>query len=98
MDDSSHDEARGWRIDKKIPVALIGGIFLQGILCGAWVYSSQKNLENRIVLLESTTVKSDTFGRLDEKMNSVKDDIASLKQDVASMHDEIRRMALRGKP
>ncbi len=88
----------GWQLDKRIPVSLLGAILLQGAIWGGWVYSSQKSLENRVILLERTTVTTDNYGRLDEKMNSVKEDIAALKQDVASVHDEIRRMAMRGKP
>jgi HAMP domain-containing protein len=96
MNDPS--EKHGWQIDKRIPVSLLGAILLQGVVWGGWVYSSQKSLENRVVLLERTTVTTDNYGRLDEKMNTVKDDIGSLKRDISEVRDEIRRMAVRGKP
>jgi hypothetical protein len=83
-----------WKLDKRIPVVLISGILIQSFVFGmCW-----QGLNDRVNVLERNSVTMEQYGRMDEKMNTLKDNQASEKVDLQSIKDEIRRMAVRGKP
>jgi len=71
-----------WRISKTIPiwgvVITIGQGLFWGIIIYFTLYTSQMNLDKRVSLLEQNSISSEKFGRLDEKMSNVRDDIGSL--------------------
>ena len=50
-----------------------------------------------VVALETGKVDTEKFGRLDEKMNTVKDNIDSLKLDFRDLKEDLRRGTIRGK-
>ena len=79
----------GWRLDKKIPLALILTVTLQTAAIGVWV----GNINSRVNSLEAATGRfsdnGDKLIRLDEKMNTV-------QQQQTEIKEELRRMSLRG--
>jgi hypothetical protein len=90
-----------WRISKTIPIwgilLTLGQGLFWGIIIYFTLYTSQMNLERRVSLLESSSVKESTFVRLDEKMSSVKEDISSMKTDMGSVKDEMRKLSFKGR-
>ena len=86
--------ARKWQIDKNIPVSLIVVILIQTAGLFAWAMG----LQSRVTLLETTSVTRESYARLDEKMNSVKEDLGSLKNAMANNSEDLRRFMVRGKP
>jgi hypothetical protein len=90
-----------WRISKTIPIwgviLTLGQGLFWGIIIYFTLYTSQMNLERRVALLEASSVKAETFVRLDEKMNEVKEDIGSLKKDINDMNGEVRKLSIKGR-
>ena len=83
----------GWRIDKRIPVAVIMTLAIQSAAVLVWGV----RLDSRVYALETGTVTTEKFGRLDEKMTTVKDDISSLRGDFRELKEEMRRGSVTGK-
>ena len=79
----------GWRLDKKIPLALILTVSVQTVAIGVWIGS----INSRVTTLEVATSRYTDTGekliRLDEKMNTVQTQQTDIKE-------ELRRMAVRG--
>ena len=93
MSEVQEDEnTSAWRLDKRIPVMMLGGLLLQSFAVGMYMQS----LNDRIIYLERTTVSTEQYGRIDEKMSRLKDDVVSVKNDLQNIKDDIRRMAVRG--
>lgn len=96
LDDAETDRAgtvsRKWQIDKTIPVSLIVVILFQSLGLFAWAVG----LQGRVSTLETTSVTRESYARLDEKMNSVKEDISGLKNELANNSAELRRVLVRG--
>ncbi|WP_263353379.1 hypothetical protein [Acidicapsa acidisoli] len=65
----------GWRINKRIDIATVGMLFLQTLAVVVWGV----HLEDRVGVLERTSVTTEQFGRVDEKMNSLKDDTPDIR-------------------
>ena len=84
----------GWKIDKRIPVPMLLAILAQTMAIVIW----GTHLDDRVVMLERTTVTTEQYARVDEKMTTMKDDISSVHKDVQDIKDDIRRLAMRGKP
>ncbi len=81
-----------WKIDKRIPLALLGAILVQSFVFGmCW-----QGLNDRVNVLERNSVTMEQYGRMDEKMNTLKDNQITEKSDLQNIKDDIRRLALRG--
>jgi hypothetical protein len=86
------DVSAGWKLDKRIPIALLGALVLQSFVFGmCW-----QGLNDRVGVLERNSVTMEQYGRMDEKMNILKDNQKSEKDDLQNIKDDIRRLALRG--
>jgi hypothetical protein len=86
------DAVSGWKLDKRIPIAMLGALLLQSFVFGmCW-----QGLNDRVNVLEKNSVSMEQYGRMDEKMNTLKDNQASEKMDLQNIKDDIRRLALRG--
>ena len=77
-----------WRIEKKIPVALLGAILMQTFVVGAWC----ANLTSRVSTLETNNVNPAAFAVLSEKMTQVQSNSAETKQDIGSVKNDIGSM------
>lgn len=81
-----------WKLDKRIPLAMLGGLLLQSFVFGmCW-----QGLNDRVGVLERNSVTMEQYGRMDEKMNTLKDAVSSEKTDLQAIRDDMRRFALRG--
>ncbi len=81
-----------WKLDKRIPIVLLSGILIQSFIFGmCW-----QGLNDRVGVLERSSVTMEQYGRMDEKMNTLKDNQAAEKSDLQNIKDDIRRLALRG--
>ena len=100
MNDDSGTRDSGWRLDKRIPVSLLAMLAFQTAGLLIWgVHLDSRVTANEMALADfkSGAIKAESFARLDEKMNGVKDDISSLKTEFGTVKDEMRRMSVRGK-
>lgn len=84
----------GWRIDKRIPVAVILTLAMQSAAVLIWGV----RIDSRVSSLETTTVSRETFARFDEKMNGLQQAILDMKNDVREVKTDINRLTIRGKP
>jgi len=81
-----------WKLDKRIPIVLLSGILIQSFVFGmCW-----QGLNDRVGVLERNSVTMEQYGRMDEKMNTLKDNQAAEKSDLQNIKDDIRRLAIRG--
>jgi hypothetical protein len=94
IDEPDSAPSKSWRIDRTIPVSLIVVILIQTFGLFAWAMG----LQSRVAMLENTSVTREAFARLDEKMNSMKDDMAGLKKDMAENTAEVRHFTIKGRP
>jgi hypothetical protein len=93
-DDERSKLVAGWTIDKRIPLPMLGAVLLQTMAIVIW----GTHLDDRVVMLERTSVTTEQYARVDEKMSTLKDDMGSMKKDMQDIKDDIRRLAVRGKP
>jgi hypothetical protein len=89
--ESGADRTSSWQIDKRIPVPMLAAVLLQTLVVVIW----GAHLDDRVVFLERTTVTTEQYARVDEKMTSLKDDVGSVKADLQNIKDDIRRLAVR---
>jgi len=86
------DVSAGWKLDKRIPIAMLGALVLQSFVFGmCW-----QGLNDRVGVLERNSVTMEQYGRMDEKMNTLKDNQKAEKDDLGNIKDDIRRLAIRG--
>lgn len=78
-----------WRFDKRIPIALLLSLLLQ--LAGALVWATQ--LDARVDSLEQTAMAgsglSEKFARLEERLDSVKQNIVTVRQQLEQITDKL---------
>jgi Tfp pilus assembly protein PilO len=78
-------EIAHWRVDKRIPIALLVTLFLQ--IAAAIIWATQLNA--RVGTLEQEVVGTSDFGeklaRIDERLQSVKQDVEFIKREVGSV-------------
>lgn len=80
-----------WRIDRRIPVALLIAICVQ--LASALIWATY--LEARVSLLEketSTTPQlSQQYARLEERMDAVREEVGNIRTELQRMTDALLR-------
>jgi hypothetical protein len=81
--------SRSWQLDKRIPVSLLFAILIQSLCVVVWAMK----VDNRVVILEQTSVNSEKFAHLDERMTSIKDEIGSMKTEMIGIHGELHDLA-----
>ena len=81
MDDA---EITNWRVDKRIPIALLMTLFLQ--IAAAIIWATQ--LSARVDTLEHEASETSGFGeklaRIDERLQSVKQDVEFIKREIGN--------------
>lgn len=85
------NEITHWRIDKRIPIALLITLFLQ--IAMAIIWATQLNA--RVDSLEEKAVYSSDFGeklaRIDERLQSVKQYMEDIKHELENVAGRARR-------
>lgn len=84
----------GWRIDKRIPVAVILTLAIQSGAVLIWGV----RIDSRVLALEANTVSRETFVRLDEKINGLQIGLQDMKSDIKEVKTDVNRLTIRGKP
>jgi hypothetical protein len=82
-----NDRRAGWQIKKEVNISFLAAAAFQ-LAVGVWW---AKGVDERLNFLERTTTSAESFARMDEKMTSMKEDLAEVKEN-------IRRLAVRTKP
>ena len=75
----SEEENGGWHLDKRVPIAIIGTIAVQGLLLAWWggAFSNRvENLERQILLMAP---QAGQIIRLESKVDAITSSLAELK-------------------
>jgi cell division protein FtsB len=84
QEDISH-----WRMDKRIPIAIVLSLFLQFAAAIVW----GAKLDARVVSLEQQGAGSIGFGeklaRIDERLNAVQQDTNSIKHEIETLTNRV---------
>ncbi|MEZ5691470.1 MAG: hypothetical protein R3D71_07390 [Rickettsiales bacterium] len=80
-----------WRVDKRIPIALLVTLFLQ--IAAALIWASQLNA--RVGMLEQESLNSALFGeklaRIDERLQSVRQHMEDIKDKVENIDERLSK-------
>lgn len=83
-------EITHWRVDKRIPIALLVTLFLQ--IAAAIIWATQLNA--RVGTLEQEVVGTSDFGeklaRIDERLQNMKQDVEFIKREVGSVGNRFK--------
>lgn len=88
---SSEQEITSWRVDKRIPIALLVTLFIQ--IATALIWATQLNA--RVGTLEQQVVGSSDVGeklaRIDERLQAVKQDVEFIKREVGIVNTRMNK-------
>ena len=78
-----------WRLEKRVPLALLLSLLLQ--LAGGLIWASQ--LDARVEQLEQSSMArsglNEKFGRLEERLDSLKQNILVMRQQMDRLTDKL---------
>jgi Tfp pilus assembly protein PilO len=80
---------KGWRIDKRVPVAVILTMFIQ--IAGILIWAAQLdarvgNMERQVI---GETSLNEKFARLEERLENMKQDIVSLRHQIDRLTERL---------
>ena len=85
------DQSHGWRIDKRVPVAVIIAMALQ--IAGILVWATQ--LDARVAGVEhqmsGESLLMEKFARLEERLEFLKRDVESINKKIDAIHERARK-------
>ncbi len=85
----SENEISHWRVDKRIPIALLITLFLQ--IASAIIWTTQLNA--RVDTLEQKAAYSSDFGeklaRIDERLQAVKQYMEDIRQEIRNVNGRL---------
>lgn len=85
----SENEISHWRVDKRIPIALLITLFLQ--IASAIIWTTQLNA--RVDTLEQKASYSSDFGeklaRIDERLQAVKQYMEDIRQEIRNVNGRL---------
>ena len=88
---SAETEIANWRVDKRIPIALLVTLFLQIAIAIIWT----TQLNARVDTLEQKAVYSSDFGeklaRIDERLQAVKQYMEDIRQEIRNVNGRLAK-------